>query len=73
MTKEFKLEITFDAVTKDCKVTGPINEPDLCLLGLEMARRVVEQLKRKRIIVGPSAAPSIGVKAPDLRKLLGQA
>lgn len=43
MAKEFKLEITFNAETKDCKVTGPINEPDLCMLGLELARRLIKQ------------------------------
>jgi len=51
--KEFTLTITFDADTKDCKVTGPVNEPELCLLGLELARRVVEQHTRRRVIVGP--------------------
>ena len=73
MAKEFKLEITFDAETKDCKVTGPLRDPDLCLLGLEMARRVLVQMKSKRVIVAPfmgtKPAP-VGVPLPNLRKLL---
>ena len=39
MAKEFKLEIVFDPVTKDCKVTGPVNDHALCQLGLELAKR----------------------------------
>jgi hypothetical protein len=74
MAKEFKLEITFDAETKDCKVTGPVNEKDLCFMGLELARRVIEQYHRKRIIV-PMAAPipqkqKVSVPLPNLRQLL---
>lgn len=46
--KEFSLTITFDPVTKDCKVTGPVNEPDLCYLGLELARRVIAQHKERQ-------------------------
>ena len=45
---EFSLTITFDPVTKDCKVTGPVQEPELCYLGLELARRVIAQHKERQ-------------------------
>jgi len=48
--KAFTLQITFDPVTKDCKVTGPVNEPELCYLGLELARRVIRQHKERGAI-----------------------
>lgn len=71
MAKEFKLEITFNAETKDCKVTGPLKEPDLCLLGLEMARRVIVQMKSKKIIVAPMlASRGVQVEVPNIRKIL---
>lgn len=77
MAKEFKLEITFNAETKDCKVTGPINEPDLCMLGLELARRLIKQYNQKRIVAGPMIAsptpPPVRVNLPplpDFRKLI---
>jgi hypothetical protein len=57
MGKQFKLEITFDADTKACQVTGPIDEPELCYLGLEMARRVIQESARKRIVIAPTTGP----------------
>jgi hypothetical protein len=74
MAKEFKIEITFDAETKDCKVTGPIHEPDLCYLGLELGRRVIEQYSRKKIMVGPAAPAKLApvrIKLPPLKALFG--
>jgi hypothetical protein len=72
MANEFRLEIKFDADTRDCKVTGPLNEPDLCLLGLEMARRIIAGLKARKIISVPTnsrvllpASRQIGIPLPD--------
>lgn len=70
MAKEFKLEITFNPETKDCKVTGPVNEPALCELGMELARRVIKQYNSKRIVFAHNVNPTpLKVPLPDLRKL----
>lgn len=64
--KEFKLEITFNPYTKDCKVTGPVNNQELCALGLELAKRVLAQhAERSQIVVVPNGAR---FKPPPLRK-----
>lgn len=73
MSKEFKFEIIFNPDTKDCKITGPLNEPDLCLLGLEMARRILTGLKTKKVIVSPFIPQNkskVKVEIPDLRNLI---
>lgn len=72
MANEFKLEITFDAETKDCRVTGPITEPELCYLGLELARRVIEQYARKRVIVAPTVGPVRAQRPPTIRDVLAK-
>jgi hypothetical protein len=66
--KEFSLTITFDPVTKDCKVTGPINEPDLCYLGLELARRVIAQHKERQPLT--LITPGTKVSLPPLPEFL---
>jgi hypothetical protein len=70
MAKEFSLQITFDPVTKDCQVTGPVNEPELCYLGLELARRVIAQHKeRQPLVVVPTGTKVTLPPLPDfLRK-----
>ena len=74
MANEFKLEITFNPDTKDCKVTGPLNELELCLMGLEMARRILIQMKSKKLVLGPilpaQQKNKMIVPTPDLRKIL---
>jgi hypothetical protein len=71
MAKEFKLLITFNGETKDCRVTGPVNEPDLCLLGLELARRVIEQSRKTKIVSAPAGAIARPAPMPlDFRKML---
>jgi len=62
--REFSLTITFDADTKDCRVTGPITDPELCNLGLELARRVIAQHKERAPIqvVNPQ---QVKVKLPS--------
>jgi hypothetical protein len=64
MPKTFKLEITFDPMTKDCKVTGPVNEPDLCYMGLELARRVIAQHKERAPLIISSQMPNQQAKVP---------
>jgi hypothetical protein len=64
--KEFSLTITFNPVTKDCKVTGPLNEPGLCNLGLDLARRVIAQHKERQ----PLTVVSSGVTLPPLPAFL---
>ena len=55
--KEFSITITFDPITKDCKVTGPINNRELCELGMELAKRVLQQHhQRSQIVVVPNGA-----------------
>jgi len=48
---EFKITITFDPNTKDCRVEGPLKNKEVCDLGMELARRVMEQNRRRQIIV----------------------
>lgn len=75
MAKEFKLQIVFDAETKHCKLTGPINDPELCLLGLEIARRFIvdHRSELKSMTLPGLSAPAPGaaqIKMPTLRELL---
>ncbi len=68
--KEFSLTITFNPVTKDCQVTGPVNEPELCYLGLELARRVIAQHKeRQPLVVVPNG--NVKVTLPPLPNFRG--
>mgnify|MGYP001581405330 CR=1 FL=1 len=59
---EFTLTITFDPNTKDCRVTGPVKDYELCRLGLVLAGEVLKQY-RKRLLILPSGAPLV-VKSP---------
>lgn len=47
---EFKITITFNTDTKDCRVEGPLKNKDLCDLGFELARGVIEQNRRRTIV-----------------------
>ena len=72
--KEFKLEIIFNAETKHCKLTGPINDPELCLLGLEIARRFIVDHRSElkgMTLPGLKAPGSTRIELPNLRQLLG--
>ena len=73
MAKEFKLQIVFDADTKHCKLTGPINDPELCLLGLEIAKRFIVDHRselKNMTLPGMTAPQTGGIKMPNLRELL---
>lgn len=74
MAKEFKLEIIFNSETKHCKLTGPINDPELCLLGLEIARRFIVDRKSelKAMTLPGMTAPKQGgtkITLPNFREL----
>lgn len=64
---EFKITITFNPDTKDCKVEGPLKNKELCDLGMELARSVMEQNRRKTIVSVPANAK---IQLPDFRSLL---
>lgn len=73
MAKEFKLQIIFDADTKHCKLTGPINDPDLCLLGLEIAKRFIvdHRSELKNMTLPGMVAPGTGhIQMPNFKELL---
>lgn len=72
MAKEFKLQIVFDAETKHCKLTGPINDPDLCLLGLIAKRFIVDHRSelKNMTLPGMSAPPKVQVQMPNFKELL---
>lgn len=47
---EFTIKITFNPDTKDCRVEGPLRNKELCDLGFELARGVIEQHRRRTIV-----------------------
>jgi hypothetical protein len=70
MAKVFKLEITFDADTKRCNVTGPINDPELCYIGLELARRGIRDYNSGKVQVVRELPPVVeGKPSPVVPKL----
>lgn len=62
---EVTIKITFNPNTKDCQVEGPLKNKDLCDLGLELARDVMEQNRRRMIVSVPQT-----IKLPSLREAL---
>ena len=51
---EFKITITFNPDTKDCRVEGPLKNRELCDLGFALAKGVIERHRRRTIVVVPS-------------------
>lgn len=71
--KVFRMEILFDPKTNRVGLKGPLEDTDLCLLGLEMARREILKMAKNKIIVPttmrmPALPPMPSV--PDLKKML---
>lgn len=62
---EYKITITFNPNTKDCRVEGPLKNKELCDLGMELARGVMEQNRRKMIISEPGRSVSL----PNFKEL----
>lgn len=77
MGQIFELKIRFDPDTKQCQISGPIRNEELCMLGLELAKRFLKQFNQDRIKVAPAEvelppapAKGIPVQVPNLRELL---
>jgi hypothetical protein len=67
---EFTITIKFNPNTKDCQVTGPLKNKELCDMGLALAKGVLEQRRRRTVV--PITAPMLSGKPamPDVRELL---